>query len=157
MQPSRIPTRIIMTPGEPEAAPVSFPGVPGGTGAPGIHDGIPGSLLANLAPEISVDRVAPPTRIKVSDGVTAGLLVYKVQPSYPPLARQARISGEVVLQAVIGKDGAIRNLRTISGHPMLIPSAIEAVRQWRYRPYLLNGDSVEVDTQIHINFTLAGS
>jgi protein TonB len=79
-----------------------------------------------------------------------------VQPAYPPLARQARISGTVVLQASIGKDGNIQNLRTVSGHPMLAPAAIEAVKQWKYRPYFLNGEPVEVDTQITVNFTLAG-
>jgi protein TonB len=79
-----------------------------------------------------------------------------VQPSYPPLARQARIQGTVVLQAIIGKDGSIEHLRAVSGHPMLIPSAIDAVSQWKYKPYLLNGEPVEVDTQVTVNFTLAG-
>jgi protein TonB len=69
---------------------------------------------------------------------------------------QARVQGTVVLQAVIGKDGTIRELRLISGHPMLAPAAIEAVKQWRYRPYLLNGEPVEVDTQVNVNFTLGG-
>lgn len=157
LTPTRIPPRIVMTPGEPEAALVPS-GIPGGTGTPGVRDGFIGSgLLPVLSPAVPVARVATPPRIKVSDGITAGLLVRKVQPIYPPLARQARISGEVVLQAVIGKDGSIRNLQTISGHPMLIQSAIDAVRQWRYKPYLLNGDPVEVDTQIHVNFTLTGS
>ncbi len=62
----------------------------------------------------------------------------------------------MVLQAVIGKDGTVHDLRLLSGHPMLLPAAIEAVRQWRYRPYLLNGEPVEVDTQINVNFTLGG-
>jgi len=100
--------------------------------------------------------VATPKRITVSQGVTSGLLIRRVQPSYPPLAKQARISGAVVLQAVIGKDGTIQNLRAVSGHPMLIQSAIDAVRQWKYKPYFLNGDPVEVDTQVTVNFTLAG-
>jgi protein TonB len=88
--------------------------------------------------------------------VTAGLLVHRVQPVYPSLARQARISGEVVLQAIIGKDGTIQNLHVLSGHPMLVQIAMDAVRQWRYKPYLLNGEPVEVDTQIKVNFSLAG-
>ena len=76
-----------------------------------------------------------------------------MQPNYPPLARQARIQGQVVLQAVISKEGTIQNLQLISGHPMLAPAAIEAVKQWRYKPYLLNGEPVEVDTQVVVNFS----
>jgi protein TonB len=72
------------------------------------------------------------------------------------LARQARIQGQVVLQAEISKDGVIQNLRLVSGHPMLAPSAIEAVKQWKYKPYYLNGEPVEVETQITVNFSLAG-
>ena len=101
-------------------------------------------------------KVATPQRVPVSSGVICGLLVRKVQPTYPPLAKQARISGSVILQAVIGKDGSIQNLKAVSGHPMLIQSAIDAVRQWKYKPYILNGEPVEVDTQVTVNFTLAG-
>ena len=71
-------------------------------------------------------------------------------------ARHARIQGSVLLQAEISKDGSIQNLRLISGHPMLAPAAIEAVKQWKYKPYILNGEPVEVETQITVNFTLAG-
>ena len=95
-------------------------------------------------------------RVRVSQGVTQGLLLRKVQPNYPPLARQARIQGSVLLQAEISKDGSIENLRLISGHPMLAPAAIEAVKQWKYKPYILNGEPVEVETQITVNFTLSG-
>jgi protein TonB len=83
-------------------------------------------------------------------------LIRKVQPNYPPLARQARIQGNVVLQAVISKQGTIENLQVISGHPMLVPAALEAVKQWRYKPYLLNGDAVEVETQVTVIFSLSG-
>jgi periplasmic protein TonB len=79
-----------------------------------------------------------------------------VNPAYPPLARQARIQGAVILQAEISKDGTIENLRLITGHPMLAPAAIEAVKQWRYKPYLLNGEAVPVETQITVNFSLSG-
>jgi len=89
--------------------------------------------------------------------MSEGDLVHKVLPAYPALARSARIQGTVVLQAMISKQGAIENLRLLSGHPMLAPAAIEAVRQWRYRPYILNGEPVEVDTQITVNFSLAGN
>ena len=83
-----------------------------------------------------------------------GTLIRRVQPVYPPLARSARIQGSVVLAAVISKTGTIENLTLISGHPMLVPAALQAVSQWRYRPYVLNGEAIEVDTQITVNFIL---
>ena len=89
--------------------------------------------------------------------MSEGDLVHKFLPTYPPLARAARIQGQVVLQAVISKQGTIENLRVLSGHPMLVPAAIEAVRQWRYRPYILNNEPVEVETQITVNFSLTGT
>jgi len=85
-----------------------------------------------------------------------GDLIRKTQPTYPALARSARIQGIVVLQAVISKQGTIENVTVLTGHPMLIPAAIDAVRQWRYRPYILNNELVEVETQITVNFSLAG-
>jgi protein TonB len=157
--PTKIPTRIAMI--KEDEAPPSTGGVMGGVvgGVPGgqsggVVGGVLGSIM-NSAPT-AVPKAATPTRVKVSAGVTSGLLIRKVQPTYPPLAKQARISGSVVLQAVIGKDGTIQNLRAVSGHPMLIQSAIDAVRQWKYKPYFLNGEPVEVDTQVTVNFTLAG-
>jgi protein TonB len=87
--------------------------------------------------------------------VQAARLVNQPKPSYPPLARQARIQGVVRFNAVIGRDGSIQNLTLVSGHPLLVPSATEAVRQWRYQPTLLNGDPVEVVTTIDVNFTLS--
>ena len=86
-----------------------------------------------------------------------GDLLHKVLPVYPPWARSARIQGQVVLQAVISKQGVIENLKVLAGHPMLVPAAKEAVRQWRYRPYVLNNEPVEVETQITVNFSLAGN
>jgi periplasmic protein TonB len=106
--------------------------------------------------QFAVPKIATPQRVRVSSGVSSGLLIRKVSPNYPPLARQARIQGTVVLQAQISKDGSIINLNLISGHPMLAPAAIEAVKQWKYKPYLLNGEPVEVETQVQVNFTLAG-
>jgi len=102
---------------------------------------------------------APPARIapvRVSH-ISEGNLIRKVQPAYPPLARSARIQGVVVLQAVISKQGSIENLQVLTGHPLLVPAAIEAVRQWHYRPYVLNNEPVEVETQITVNFSLAGN
>lgn len=95
-----------------------------------------------------------PKRIAVSTGVQAARLIRQVNPSYPALARQARVSGTVRLTAIIGRDGAIERLQLISGHPLLASAALEAVRQWSYRPTLLNNEPVEVITQIDVNFTL---
>lgn len=86
-----------------------------------------------------------------------GMLIRRVEPVYPPMARAARVQGPVLLAAVISKDGTIENLRTISGHPLLVPAAISAVSQWRYRPYILNGEAIEVETQITVNFILGGA
>jgi protein TonB len=129
-------------------------GVPGGVPG-GSMGGVIGGIIGQTATN-NVPKVTTPQRVRVSQGVSEGLLIHKVQPAYPPLARQARIAGTVVLQAAIGKDGSIQNLRLVSGHPMLAPAAIDAVKQWKYRPYFLNGEPVEVDTQITVNFTLAG-
>jgi protein TonB len=86
-----------------------------------------------------------------------GSLIRRVQPIYPPLARSARVQGSVVLSALISKAGTIENLRALSGHPMLVAAAIEAVRQWRYRPYILNAEPIEVETQITVSFSLTGN
>ena len=85
-----------------------------------------------------------------------GNLILRVQPVYPVLARQARIQGTVVLRAVISREGAIEKLQVASGHPMLVQAAMDAVRQWRYRPYFLNNEPVEVDTQVTVKFVLSG-
>lgn len=98
--------------------------------------------------------VAKPGPTRVGGDVQAAKLIYQVRPAYPPPAKQARIQGTVRLQAVIARDGSIQNLLLSSGHPLLVPSAMEAVRQWRYRPTTLNGETVEVLTQIDVNFTL---
>jgi protein TonB len=99
---------------------------------------------------------APPTVTRAfrPSNLLEGSLIRRVQPVYPPLARSARVQGSVVLAAVISKNGTIDNLTLISGHPMLVPAALQAVSQWRYRPYILNGEAIEVDTQITVNFIL---
>jgi protein TonB len=156
--PTKIPQKVKMIQ-EDEAPPPSMAatgvvgGVPGGVPG-GSMGGVIGSVLSSTP--VAVPKIATPQRVRVSSGVSTGLLIRKVPPTYPPLARQARIQGVVVLQAQISKDGTIQNLQLISGHPMLAPAAIEAVKQWRYKPYLLNGEPVEVDTQVQVNFTLAG-
>ena len=109
---------------------------------------------ANAAPGAAPASGEAPKRVRVSQGVSVGLLVYKVQPVYPPEARQAHIQGTVVLRARISKEGRIADLQLISGPKQLAPAAIGAVQQWRYRPYLLLGNPVEVDTEIVVNFQL---
>lgn len=113
------------------------------------------SLLGSGRSAMPVLSKPSAKRYKVSGGVEQGLLVAQVKPVYPPLAREAGMQGEVVLQAVIGKDGRIKNLRVIRGSPLLAAAAVDAVQQWRYRPYLLNGEPVEVETQITANFKLS--
>lgn len=95
-----------------------------------------------------------PVRVRISQGVSEGLLLHKVQPTYPPAARMNHIEGSVVLRAVIGKNGEIQDLKVVSGPPELVQSAMGAVRQWRYKPYYLKGEPVEVDTQITVNYVL---
>jgi len=156
--PTKIPKKIEMIKEDEAPPPVMAStgvvgGVPGGVPG-GSMNGVLGSVLSSV-PTVA-PKIATPQRVRVSSGVSQGLLVRRVQPNYPPLARQARIQGTVILQAEISKDGSIQNLQLISGHPMLAPAAIEAVKQWKYRPYLLNGEPVEVETQIQVNFTLNG-
>jgi len=156
--PTKIPKKVEMIKEEEAPPPVMASagvvgGVPGGVPG-GQMGGVIGGIISSTP--VAVPKVATPQRVRVSQGVSQGLLIHRVQPMYPPLARQARIQGTVVLQAEISKDGSIENLRLISGHPMLAPSAIEAVKQWRYKPYFLNGEPVAVETQITVNFTLAG-
>jgi protein TonB len=102
-----------------------------------------------------VKKEAGPQRIRVGGNVQAANLIRKVTPVYPPLAKQARIQGTVRFTAIIGKDGTIQNLQLVSGHPLLVESARQAVTQWQYKPTLLNGEPVEVVTQIDVNFTLS--
>lgn len=158
MMPRQIP-REIANLNETEAPPpLEFPGapgVPGSTGTSGTRD----SLLDGLGTGTNAMPILSPPpavrQVRVSH-VMEGNLIHRVQPVYPPLARQARIQGTVVLRAIISRDGRIDNLQLLSGHPMLAPAAIEAVKQWRYQPYILNDQPVEVETQVTVNFSLSG-
>jgi periplasmic protein TonB len=142
-------------------APGVVGGVPGGVpgGAPGgVIGGIIGSVPSAAPPPPPVKEAPKPVTpksIRVGGNVQAAKLVRQPKPLYPPLAKQARISGVVRFNAVIGKDGTIQNLTLVSGHPLLVPSAQEAVRQWVYQPTTLNGEPVEVVTTIDVNFTLS--
>jgi periplasmic protein TonB len=155
--PTKIPQKVQMIKEDEAPPPMAAGGVIGG-----VPGGIPGGQMGGViggiisSTPVAVPKVATPQRVRVSQGVSQGLLVRRVNPSYPPLARQARIQGTVILRAVISKDGSIENLQLVSGHPMLAPAAIEAVKQWKYKPYLLNGEPVEVDTEVQVNFTLSG-
>lgn len=113
-----------------------------------------GAVVSSTPVDLPQLATATPQRIRVSQGVTQGLLVRKVQPQYPAMARENRVEGDVLLEAVIGENGAVRDVKAISGPSLLIPPALQAVRQWRYKPYLLNSQPVEVITQIKLQFRL---
>ena len=131
-------------------------GVPGGTGSLGDRTSLLNALGTGspAIPILAPPPIAKPVRVS---HVSEGDLIHRVQPEYPPLARQARIQGVVMLRAIISREGKIENLQTISGHPLLVAAAMAAVKQWRYRPYVLNNQPVEVETQITVNFTLGGA
>src|SRR6267154_4584906 len=132
-------------------------GIPGGTPG-GVIGGIIGSVPTAAPPPPPVkpvEKPVTPSRIRVGGNVQQANLIRKITPVYPQLAKQARIQGVVRFNAIIGKDGTIQNLTLISGHPLLVPSAQEAVKQWLYKPTLLNGEPVEVATTIDVNFTLS--
>jgi periplasmic protein TonB len=158
--PSRIPEKVQMI--KEEEAPPPMPvaggvvgGVPGGVPG-GQMGGVIGGIISATSHLGVVPVVAAPQRVRISQGVTKGLLIHRVEPPYPNLAKAARVQGEVVLKAVINTNGDIQDLQLVSGHPMLVPAAIAAVKQWRYKPYLLNGQPVEVETTITVIFTLQG-
>jgi protein TonB len=155
--PTKIPDKVQMIKEEEAPPDLGAGGVPGGVPG-GIPGGSAGGVIGGIisSTPVAVPKVATPQRVRVSSGVSTGLLIKKVTPNYPQLAKQARIQGSVVLQAEISKEGTIQNLQLISGHPMLAPAAIEAVKQWRYKPYLLNGEPVAVETQVVVNFSLSG-
>jgi protein TonB len=121
-------------------------GVAGGTGLLGES-----SVIAPPPP-----KPVAPARIRVGGNVQSAALVRKVDPVYPQIARTAHISGTVILHAIISKDGTIQELQYVSGPPLLMRSAMDAVREWRYKPTLLNGEPVEVDTTISVVYTLGG-
>ena len=144
--------KIIKEEAEPDMNAGMAGGVPGGV-AGGSMGGVIGGVIGGMGG-------APPppkptaSRIRQGGSVQAALLVNKVQPVYPPLARQTRISGTVRLHALISKQGTVESLEVLSGHPLLVRAAMDAVQQWKYKPTLLNGEPVEVDTTIDVIFSL---
>lgn len=152
--PTKIPKKIVRVVEEEAPAPVSsnmLGGVPGGVPG-GMSGGVLGSILG--AANANAPKVAP-QKIRISE-LQLGQAIYKPSPPYPPIAKAARIQGEVLLAATIAKDGTIQNLRIISGPPMLLQNVLETVRTWRYKPFVLNGESVEVETTITVRFSLSG-
>jgi len=167
VMPARVPQKPAVILEDPvPAIQASEAGVPGGTGVPGgmrggVLEGVISSVLtqapvapppAPVAPQTSAP--ARVTRLVVGGNVQAARLIHQPSLLYPPLARQARISGVVRLEGIISRDGAIQRLRVISGHPLLVPSALECVKRFVYRPTLLNGEPVEVIAPIEVIFTL---
>jgi periplasmic protein TonB len=160
--PSEVPQKVVMLK-DPDFQPaVSGPeGVPYGLGPAGGGN----SVIQNLLPPAPVPPPPPPVakapatpapapRIRVGGKVEMGRLISGPRPEYPPLARAARISGVVKLQAIIAVDGTIMNLHVVAGHPLLVSAALAAVKQWRFQPAFLNGIPVEVATDIEVNFVL---
>jgi periplasmic protein TonB len=133
----------------PELATEGGPSGPSGSGVP--------TGVLNSTGDANVIAMPPrPVHHPPISHWMEGNLVHRVQPEYPPLAVQTRTQGQVVLHAIISREGAIEKLQVVSGHPLLVRAALEAVRQWRYRPYVLNGEPVEVETQVTVNFVLSG-
>ena len=155
MQPKVIPkeVKIIKEDAEPDVATGMTGGVPGGV-AGGSMGGVLGGVIGGMGAAPPPPRPHQTGPLRVGGNVQAARIVNRVQPVYPPLARQTRISGTVRLHAIIGKDGAITSLEVMSGHPLLQQAALDAVRQWRYQPTLLNGEPVDVDTTIDVIFSL---
>ena len=154
----RIPIAVHTTQETPSPRPDNAGGLVGGVPG-GVVGGIPDGMLSEVLRGSGSAPVLPttpaPKRIRVPARMAEANLVYDVAPKYPPEAGRGRIEGTVVLLAVIGKDGTVEDVRVEKGLPMLAQAAIEAVKQWRYRPYLLNGEPVEVDSHITITFNLS--
>ncbi len=134
-------------------------GIPGGVkgGTPGgIPFSIPTTMVPPLPPPPPVGtKATKPRQVRVSH-IDPAKLIFQPKPEYPPVARMARIEGTVRLEAVIGTDGRVENLKVLSGHPLFLKAAVDAVSRWRYQPTLLNGEPVEVLTEIDVIFQLAG-
>jgi protein TonB len=149
--PTRIPQNLKMK--AVEEAPPSL-----GIGAAGMEGQGGNGAIGSVFSEQSQSKVnvAPPKTVTVSAGVAGGLLIQRTTPVYPPIAKSARVTGTVVLKATISKTGVIENLRVVSGPAMLTQAAVDAVRTWRYKPYKLNNDPVEIETTVNVIFTLGG-
>jgi periplasmic protein TonB len=159
MAPTVIPKKVEMIKEEELPPDVGSVGVVGGVpgGVPGGQaGGVLGGIIGGTGSALPPPPKATPSRIRVGGNVAAAKLIRQVTPVYPTIAKTAHISGTVTLHAIISKDGSIEQLEYVSGPPLLMRNAMDAVRQWRYNPTLLNGEPVEVDTTISVVFTLGG-
>ncbi len=158
MAPTRVPQTIARG-DDSSSTPIGTMGGPVGDFGPAV--GSPNGFPIPLSGTRIMPRAPSPSpsisRTFRTSTMLQGNLIRRVDPVYPPLARSARIQGSVVLAATISKAGTIDNLHVLSGHPLLVQAAIGAVSQWRYRPYILNSEPIEVETQITVNFSLAGN
>ncbi len=153
--PSTIPNHIaqvIDLDPAPAAPGMRETGALGGNGL--AQRGVPGGAFGDPT-AIAPPPPAPTRPLRVSHWAE-GNIAYQVQPRYPRVAQAAGIQGTVQLRAIVSRTGTIENLTVVSGHSMLVAAAVEAVKQWRYRPYMLNGEPIEVETEITVNFMLAG-
>lgn len=158
--PTVIPKTIAKVKDEPEPPPSGAVGVVGGVpgGMPGGSvGGVLGGLISSSAPPPPPPppKAVTPKRIRLGGQVEAAKLMFHPNPEYPPLAKMARIQGTVRLEAIISTDGTIQDLKAVSGHPLLVKAAMDAVARWRYQPTLLNGEPVQVVTEVDVNFTLS--
>lgn len=164
MMPTTIPNKVANIEEPPDAAATGV-GVPGsistGQGGGSIVDNLVHSMTRAAAPTAQAVVVQEPERAKriirtrVGGNVQDAMVISRKIPDYPAMARSMRVEGKVVFQAVIGTAGTIQQLQLVSGHPLLVQASMDAVRQWRYRPTMLNGDPIEVDTVISVSFTLS--
>jgi protein TonB len=146
------------------SAPLSAGGVIGG-----VPGGVPGGVLEVVIGSLPMAATPPPPppqkaelpkpveRIRIGGNIQAALLIHQIDPQYPLLARQAHVEGSVVLRAIIDRDGKVQNLVLVSGNPLLVQAAMDAVRRWVYKPTYLNGNPVEVLTEVSLNFHLTSS
>jgi protein TonB len=161
--PQAIPDKIAII-DEAPVAPVGFIPSPGNLNGNSLLSNLfdPNSALAGPPPTLAPPPLPPPPSVptvkaspyRQGGKVQAANLIRQVNPAYPPIALQTRVQGVVVMEAVISKDGSVESLRVVSGHPLLLQAALDAVKQWKYRPTMLNGEPVDVVTTITVTFTL---
>ena len=157
--PVRVPDRIVMMTDAPEPPTLEWAGNPGALSNPAFVPGLGLNALSQppppKSPAAKIEKpAAPRAPVRVSSGVQQANLIYAPKPVYPQLAKSARVQGTIKLQAIIAVDGSIKNLRVMTGPPLLVNAAIDAVRRWQYKPTMLNGSPVEVITEIDVNFSL---
>ena len=147
--PSKISSDLKMLGGRDTAPASGF----GAAGMDGLGNAGSGVFTGQSGPKV---KVAVPQKVSISSGIAVGLLIQRTAPIYPPMAKNARVSGTVVIQATISRNGTIENSHVVSGPAMLRQSALDAVKTWRFRPYLLSGEPVEVETTVNVNFAMGG-